>query len=399
MMRNALAGTKRVAKLRRSSPAPTVLFAVTEDWYFWSHRQRLAVFLQSKGWEVVLATRFNRHAGRCAELGFHCIAIPFERSLRHPLRDISAAIALFRVVRATRPDLVHLVSHKPILLSSLAILLNPQTQFVAAFTGMGYLFSSTDWRAWWFQRSVVAVLRLILRRSNVSVLVQNEEDLQLIGSEQIGRAGSAVLIQGVGVDIQHFSFSEIDFAADPIVMLPARLIRDKGIEEFADAAKVVRRTYPNCRFVLVGADDPDNPAAIARTVVDQWVADGHVEWWGQRDDMPAIYAQARIICLPSYREGLPKVLVEAAACGRPLIASNVAGCREVCRDGVNGTLVEPRDVLQLAEAITALLAAPDVQRRYGRAGRDLVQEHFSVEHIGAQTLQYYHALLDAKRSS
>ncbi|MDA0822766.1 MAG: glycosyltransferase family 4 protein [Proteobacteria bacterium] len=393
-----MAETKRVPKLAKSIRAPTVLFAVTEDWYFWSHRQRLAVFLQSKAWKVLLATRFNRHAGRCAEMGFQCIAIPFERSLRHPLRDLSAAIELLHVVRTTRPDLVHLVSHKPILLSFLAILLNPQTQFVAAFTGMGYLFSSTDRRAWWFQRSVVAVLRLILRRSNVSVLVQNEEDLRLLESERIGRAGAAVMIQGVGVDTRHFSFSEIDFTVDPIVVLPARLIRDKGIEEFADAARVVRRTHPNCRFVLVGADDPDNPAAIARAVLEQWLADGSVEWWGQRDDMPAVYAQARIICLPSYREGLPKVLVEAAACGRPLIASNVAGCREVCRDGVNGTLIEPRDASQLATAITALLAAPDVQRRYGCAGRHLVEEHFSVEHIGAQTLQYYHALLDAKRS-
>jgi glycosyltransferase involved in cell wall biosynthesis len=393
-----MGGRTRVTELAQSTTAPTVLFAVTEDWYFWSHRQRLALFLQSKGWDVSLATRFNRHADRCAELGFHCIALPFERSLRHPLRDLSAAIGLLRVVRATRPDLVHLVSHKPILLSALAIILNPQTQFVAAFTGMGYLFSSTDRRAWWFQRSVVAVLRLILRRPNVSVLVQNEEDLQLIETEQIGRAGSSVMIQGVGVDTQHFSFCEIDFGIDPIVVLPARLIRDKGIEEFAEAARVVKRTHPNCRFVLVGADDPDNPAAIARTVVEQWIAQGSLEWWGQRDDMPAVYAQARIVCLPSYREGLPKVLVEAAACGRPLIASNVAGCREVCRDGVNGVLVEPRDASQLAEAITSLLATPDLQRRYGTAGRDLVEEYFSVEHIGAQTLQYYRELLDTKRS-
>lgn len=375
---------------------PSVLFAVTEDWYFWSHRKPLAEFLQRQGCVVTVATRFNRFGQRLREIGFGCIAVPFERSLRHPARDLRAVFSLWRAIRRTQPDIVHLVSLKPILLSALALVCERRTRFVAAFTGMGYLFSSSDRRAHWYRRGVVAILRLLLRRSACWIIVQNEDDRALLQAERLGNPARTILIRGVGVDIETFSYREAVADGPPVVVLPARLIRDKGIEEFVTAARELKQRAVSVRCVLAGADDPDNPATIPRATIDAWVAEGLVEWWGHRDDMPAVYHAADIVCLPSYREGLPKVLIEAAACGRPLIATDVAGCREVCRDGVNGTLVPPRSVAALTAAIAELVAAPELRRRYGRAGRELIEAEFSLEQIGRETLAAYARILGAR---
>jgi len=374
--------------------SPSVLFAVTEDWYFWSHRQPLAAYLQRKGCKISLATRFNKHERDCTQMGIAAFAISFERSLRHPFRDLAALIGLYRAIRSVRPDIVHLVSHKPILLSALSLFACSQTKFIAAFTGMGYLFTSSDNKARWFQRLVVFALRIILRRPNVTILVQNDEDRRLLTDERIGRAERTVIISGVGVDTDVFDYSEIDFSSNQIVVLPARLIRDKGIEEFIAAAREVRRLGMDCRFVLVGAEDPDNPAAIAAAQIDSWVREGVVEWWGHRDNMPEVYRAAHIVCLPSYREGLPKVLLEAAACGRPIIASDISGCREICHHGINGTLIKVRNSKSLAAAVVELLHQPDRQKQFGMAGRKLVKKNFSVEKIGAETLQLYRSVLD-----
>ena len=380
----------------RSNPGqpPAVLFAVTEDWYFWSHRKPLADYLRRQGCDVSIATRFNEHEMSLGQAGFHCIALPFERSLRYPLRDLRAMFGLWSVVRRVRPNIVHLVSLKPILLSCLALTVHRRTHFVAAFTGLGYVFSSRDRRARWFQRCVVALLRIVLRRPNVWIIVQNTDDRALLEAAGLGDPERTVLIAGAGVDVEAFAFAAVTTTDPPLVILPARLIWDKGIEEFVAAARIVKQASPATRMALVGADDPDNPAAIPPLLIDAWVKEGVIEWWGHRYDMQTVYHEASIVCLPSYREGLPKVLLEAAACGRPLIASDVAGCREICREAVNGILVPPRAPEALAAAIEYLLASPETQRTYGTAGRDIVEREYSIEHIGQQTLACYQRLLD-----
>lgn len=371
------------------TPAPKVLFAVTEDWYFWSHRKPLARALQSMDCKIVVATRFNAHEARLRAVGFDCIAIPFERSLRHPLRDGIALLRLWSAIRRTRPDIVHLVSLKPILLSALAMFAGPRTQYVAAVTGMGYLFSSADHRARFFQRIAVSILRLMFRRRNTWIIVQNEDDMALLQSRRLASAERRVLIPGVGVDLDEFAYSESPESASPLVVLPARLIRDKGIEDFVAASDILRQIYPAARFVLVGAEDPDNPAALSKRTISAWVDSGKLEWWGHRADMAEVYAQAAIVCLPSYREGFPKVLLEAAACGRALVATDVAGCRDICRDGVNGILVPARDVAALAQAMRRLLDSASTRAAYGAAGRRIAEQEYSVEHIAEQTLAFY----------
>jgi glycosyltransferase involved in cell wall biosynthesis len=376
---------------------PAVLFAVTEDWYFWAHRKPLADYLHARGCDISVATRVKDFRSRLSAAGFNCIAMNFERSLRYPWRDVRVLFTLPAAITRHDPDIVHLVSLKPILLSAMALLSNRRTRFVAAFTGMGYLFSTTDRGAHWLQSLVVAVLRALLQRPNCWVIVQNADDLALLRSHRLGDAARTILIPGSGVDTQAFAYREVPLSATPLVVLPARLIRDKGIAEFVAAAERTRAAIPGARFALVGAADPDNPAAIDAATIERWTRSGIVEWWGHRADMAAVYHAAQIVCLPSYREGLPKVLLEAAACGRPLVAADVAGCREVCIDGLTGTLVAPRSIDALASALIAMLRSPDMQLRYGLAARALVERHFSLELIAGQTLAFYQQI-SAKRS-
>lgn len=371
-----------------------VLFAVTEDWYFWSHREPLAAQLRADGCDIVVATRFNKLREAFEGRGLYCVPMTFERSLRHPLRDIRAAIALWRNVVRLSPDVVHLVSLKPIVLSFLSILATRKTRFVAAFTGMGYLFSSSDNRARLVQRVIVVMLRLLLSRSNVWVIVQNEDDRELLRQHDLGSPERTRLIAGVGVDLQKFSPTPLSHDRT-IVVLPARLIWDKGIAEFVAAAAIVRAKHMQAEFVLVGDLDPDNPAAIPETQIQLWLKRGDIQWWGHQEDMAAVYQTASIVCLPSYREGLPKVLLEAAACGRPLIATDVPGCRDVCRDGVNGLLVAPRDEHALAHAIIALIDEPARAAGYGAAARETVETHYALEKISRSTLEFYRRMLAA----
>jgi len=366
-----------------------ILFAVTEDWYFWSHRRALAAVLRSLGCRVAIATRFNQHREALEAIGFECGAVPFERSLRRPLRDLRAALGLWRTVRRLRPDVVHLVSLKPILLSFPAVFLERKTCFVAAITGMGYLFSTDDGAAHRIRRVAIRLLRIVLSRPNVCVIVQNEDDRALIARHGLGSAERTVLIPGVGVDLDEFEPSESEAGGDPVVMLPARLIRDKGIEDFVAAAAIVKRAGVAARFALVGALDPDNPAAIPERDINAWVAAGNVEWWGHRTDMAEVYRESAIVCLPSYREGLPKVLLEAAAVGRAIIATDVPGCREVCRHRDNGLLVPVRRPEALAEAVIELLNDKATRDTYGARGRDIVAAEFSVGRIAECTLAFY----------
>lgn len=379
--------------------APLLIFVVTEDWYFWSHRAALAQAALRAGYRVALAARFGAYRGRIADLGIECIEIPFERSLRHPRKDLAAMLALWRLIRKREPALVHTVALKPILLSVLSVLLNPRVRYVHAVTGMGYLFASADGVARLVQRLVRPALAFILRRRNAFAIVQNADDLALLGDLGVDTTRQASLIRGAGVDLTRFAATPLPRDEAPIVLLPARMLRDKGICEFLDAAKRVHAKFPTARFVLVGGLDPDNRAAFTREELEALVAEAGAEWWGGREDMPAVYRAATIVCLPSfYREGVPKSLLEGASSARPLVSTDTPGCRDVCIDGVTGVLVPPRDVPALAAALAGLLAAPARCAALGAGARARAESHFGAEAICSQTLDCYARLGVAPRA-
>jgi len=366
-----------------------ILFVVTEDWYFWSHRVDLACAARGAGYRVLLATRFTAHRARIEALGIECFDLPFERSLRHPQRDLRLLFALNALIGRERPVLVHLVALKPILLAALAVCMRPHVRFVHALTGMGYLFTSSDGLARRIQRCVRPVLKFLLSRANSHAIVQNDDDLRLLAELGVDGSHRASLIRGAGVDIERYRPAPPPDAHAPVVLLPARMLRDKGVAEFIEAAGAVHALRPAARFVLVGGIDPDNPAAYTQPELEAAIAAAGVEWWGHREDMREVYAQATIVCLPSYREGLPKALLEAAACGRALVATDVPGCRDICRPDVSGLLVPARNPPALAHAIETLLEDDALRTRLAAGARALVEREFSSAQVQAATLALY----------
>lgn len=363
--------------------APKLLFFVTEDWYFCSHRLALAVAAREVGFKVVVVTRVREHGEviRRADLNL----IPFEISRRgmNLFMELGALTRLTALYRREKPDLVHHVAMKPVLYGTLAARLAGVSHIVNALAGLGWLFTSVKLMARFIKPLVRLTFRFLLRQT--SVIVQNPDDTALMAGVGVGNVH---LIRGSGVNVAVFR-PEPEPTGPPLVVLPARMLWDKGVGEFVEAARQLKARGVVARFALVGEPDPENPATVSKTQLTAWHDEAAVEWWGQRADMAQVYAQAHVVCLPSYREGLPKALLEAAACGLPIVTTDVPGCREIVRNGNNGLLVPVRDAPALAEALARLVADPDMRRRMGERGRVLAVGEFSQEQVIAETLAVY----------
>jgi glycosyltransferase involved in cell wall biosynthesis len=372
---------------------PCLLFVVTEDWYFMSHRVGLAQRARDAGWRVVVAARESEHAAAIRALGLEFVALPFERALTYPWRDLRLLLTLRGVMRELAPSLVHLVSLKPILLGGLALRLLPRAcPAVLAFTGLGYIFSSRAGLARLLKPLVIRLLASVARRDDAWVLAQNRDDLELLTRCGIASPRRASIIAGAGLDLAEFPATPLPPRDGALVVLPARVLRDKGVYEFVAAAAIVRAQRPDVRFVLVGAHDTANPGAVDARDLDAWLATGAVEWWGHRRDMAAVYAQAYIVCLPSWREGLPRALLEAAACARPLVATDVPGCREICIADETGLVVPAQDAEALAAALLRMLDDAALAARCALAARAKVEREFTLARIADQTLALYRQL-------
>lgn len=368
---------------------PKILFFVTEDWFVCSHWLPLIIAAKDAGYEAIVVTRTNRHAEQIMLQGIR--VIPFEISRRgsNLFREFTTILRLVEIYRKEKPDMAHHVAMKPILYGSLVSRLMRVPHTVNWVAGMGWLFVSNNRRAKILQIVVRKALGILLR--GTSVIVENQDDQAIISN--LGVADQRIhLIRGAGVDTLAYAPSpELDGVK--LVVLPARMLWDKGVEEFVDAAKQLRQRGVKARFVLVGEPDEGNPASVPEGQLLAWQKEGVVEWWGRREDMPQVYAQSHIVCLPSYREGLPKSLLEAASCARAIVTTNVPGCRDVVRDGDNGLLVEARDAAALANALARLLSDPELRLRMGQRGRERVLNEFSQERIVNQVLALYREVL------
>jgi glycosyltransferase involved in cell wall biosynthesis len=263
---------------------------------------------------------------------------------------------------------------------------------VNALAGLGYVFSSDSRAARTLRPVIKASMRMLLNDDGTKVILQNPDDAEVV-CESIGVARDRVVqIRGSGVDPEIFRFVPEPQGA-PVVMLASRLLWDKGVGEFVEAAEILRAEGREARFMLVGDADDANPASIDDGTLGTWKRSGTVELWGRREDMPDVLPQAHIVCLPSYREGLPKVLIEAASCGRPIVTTDAPGCREIVHHGENGLLVPVRDAKALADAIRTLLDDPDLRSRMGQAGRELVKKEFTIDAVVKSTLGVYETLL------
>lgn len=372
-----------------------VLFLQTEDSTFYSHRLPMARAALAAGFEVVVAVRVVAHRERLENEGFRVVALPWRRSGVNPFAELRVVLAIIRLYASERPDLVHQVTLKPILYGSLAAALCGVPAAVNALTGLGFVFISES-RITRFLRFVAGLaFKLSFSKPGSVVLFQNEDDRSLFVALGFVTRDRTALIRGSGVDVARFA-PRPEPEGVPLVVLPARLLWDKGVGEFVEAARLLAADGVRARFALVGERDDENPAAVPPARLAKWKDSGAVEWWGLRDDMPEVYAQAHVVCLPSYREGLPKALVEAAACGRPVVGTDVPGCREVVRHEDTGLLVPVRDARALASALRRLVEDKLLRERLGAGGRRLAVAEFAQERIAEQTMELYERLMSAR---
>ena len=326
---------------------------------------------------------------RLQAAGFRWIEFPLSRRGTNPLFEMITVARLSQLYRQEKPNIVHHFTIKCVLYGSLAARLAGVRRIINAITGLGYVFIGSNQQA---NRLLFMVKRLYrLALHDTRVIFQNEDDRALFLEMGLVNPAQCNLIAGSGVDTDCFKPTP-EPEGIPLVVLPARLLWDKGVGEFVEAARLLRTEGISARFALVGDTDPENPAGVPEQQLHDWQAEGVVECWGWQKDMSSVYERANIVCLPSYREGLPRTLVEAAACGRALVAADVPGCREIVHNAENGLLVPVRDIQALAAALKTLALDPCMRQEMGLCGRAMVEASFSVEKVVSETLQVYRGL-------
>lgn len=374
---------------------PRLLYLVTEDWYFCSHRLPVARAARDAGAEVVAATRIGSHRAAIEAEGFRTIALSWRRGSHGPLAELAAIREIVGVYRRERPDLVHHVALKPVIHGSVAAWLAGVPHVINALTGLGALFIGSSARTRVLGALARAALKPLLNRRGSRVILQNADDRRLLEARGLLRHDRVALVRGSGVDTARFHPAPEPDGA-PVAVLVARMLRDKGVAEFVEAARLLKQRGVDVRLQLAGPTDPDNPAAIAEATLRGWQAEGVVEWLGAVADMAALWARSHIAVLPSYREGLPKALLEAAASGRALVATDVPGCREIARHEETGLLVPPKNPAALADAIERLVNDGTLRRRLGANARAVAEAEFAEGVVVRETLALYRELLPGR---
>ncbi len=365
-----------------------LLFANT-DWYLYNFRLPLARALRAQGNDVVLVSPPGRYAERMQADGFRWLAFPLSRSRINPLAELVTLLRLLALYRRERPMLAHHFTIKCVLYGGFAARCSGCKSVIAAITGIGHVFTSDSIRARLLRVVASQLYRLLLGRS---VIFQNVDDRREFIARGLVKEERCSLISGSGVDTVRFT-PAVKGRNPPCVVMVARLLAEKGVTEFVDAAHAVRRSRPDCRFVLAGDLDPGNPSSIPAPTLAVWKQQGDVELLGHVDDVLPLLQGADLAVLPSYREGTPRSLLEAGACGLPLVATDVPGCREVVIDGDNGLLVPAKDSGALADAILTLIDDPARRAHMGARSRALVCERFSEESVIRRTLEVYRRAL------
>lgn len=371
--------------------AKRVLIVVNADWFFLSHRLPVALGALRAGYDVHVATTLTEGHAAITDYGFTVHAVEMDRSSAGLLSLLTLFVRLLFLFWSLRPDVLHLVTIKPVLLGGLAARMSPVGGVVFAISGLGHVFVSGGIAGRLRRVLVSGWYRFILGKRRIRVIFQNPDDRAVIEAvAHLGRNRS-VMIPGSGVDLSQYSASPVR-SGTPVVLMAARLLETKGVREFLQAAQDLQSRGVTAHFVLAGDIDPPNPATIKAEELQRWKDEGAVEILGQRSDVASLMQHSTIVVLPSYREGLPKVLIEAAACGRAIVTTDVPGCRDAIVPGQTGVLVPPRDAVALATAIEELLGDPARCQALGAAGRRRAELIFDVNQVVRSHLDIYRAL-------
>lgn len=373
-----------------------LILSANTDWYLYNYRLPLAQAILDQGHELLLLAPAGPYGDKLRALGFQWETIYLGRHGLNPFFDSLTFLQILRIYRREEPDLVHHFTIKPMVYGSLAARAVGITSIVNSVTGLGRLFVNPSRLVVILRLLALPLLRLALNNRQGMTIFQNERDASVFRRWKLTEPGRYMVIPSSGVDVTRFSPSP-EPEGVPVILLAARMLWDKGVGEIVEAARLLHQRGIPGRVVLAGDVDLGNPTSIGQSQLLRWQDEGVVEWRGHLDNMPEILAASHIVALPTtYGEGVSRILVEAAAVGRPIVASDVPGCREVVHDGRNGFLVPPKDPNALADALERLLLDSNLRARMGQAGREIAVRQFSDNLINAETLQAYSALMRAK---
>jgi glycosyltransferase involved in cell wall biosynthesis len=373
--------------------APRILFVDNQVSDFLRYRISLACKLREVGFDVHIALPQDDGVEDILRQGFPVHSFFLQRKSTRPSNELRSCVSLLSLYRQLRPKLVHHLCLKPTLYGGISARICGVPASVSTLTGLGYPFTAGTLKMRLLQPIIAMGLRYCFRHQNHLVIFQNGYDRDRLLASGIVPGDRAVLINGSGVDLSSFT-PKPEPHGPPVVLMACRMLWEKGVAEFVAAARALRLRGIRARFVLVGEPDDGHPSAIPVPTLKQWRAAGDVEWLGWRDDMAIVIAQSHIVCLPSYYgEGIPRILVEAAASGRPIIGTDFSGCREIIRHGQNGLVVPPHDVEALEGAIAQLIENAPLRAAMGTCGREIAAGRFSIDTVINANLAVYSSVL------
>jgi len=370
-----------------------ILFLVNVDWFFVSHRLPIAIQAKAEGYEVHIACNFTDQSGYLTSLGFTLHNVPFDRSGAGITHELKTLLAIKKLLSRVKPDLVHAVTIKPVLYGGVAARMSGVENMLFAVSGLGLVFVAEGLKArlrrWfisWFYKFALGV-------KNSKVIFQNPVDKNVLKQAIDLKDSNCVMIKGSGADLTTYNVV-VEPEGTPIVVMAARLLKEKGVYQFVEAARLLRERGVLADFQLVGEPDPGNPNTVKHAELEVWQKEGIIKTLGFSSDIPQVFASSNIVVLPSfYGEGLPKVLIEAAACGRAIVTTNNPGCAEAVNHGVNGLIVPAKDSKALADAIEKLVVDKPLRLQMGKAGRELAEREFDVYSVVAKHIEIYKDLL------
>lgn len=367
-----------------------ILIVVNIPKFFVSHWLRNALIAKQAGYEIHVASSDGEEVELIKSSGLIHHKLPLERSGKNPLKELQTFLNLLKVVKDVKPDLLHLITIKPVIYGCMVAYLSKTQAILCAITGLGYVFINGNKNSL-LKKLVKGLYKIALRHKNLKAIFENETDRDTFVEQDIVSADKTVIVHGAGVDLSEFVFVP-EPEGQVKVVFAARLLKDKGAFEFIEAAKQISTTH-DVQFLIVGDIDPDNPASLNTSDIESISNNKNIRFLGFRTDIASIFANSHIVVLPSYREGLPKVLIEAAACGRAVVTTNVPGCKHVIKENETGLLVTAKDSKSLADAIIQLIENTELRRNFGTAGRQLAEIKYCESIIAATYVGCYKILL------
>ena len=370
------------------------LFLYTDEAGFWSHRACLARAAQGAGAEVYAMIQRTQPNDETRNAGLRLIDWRhLSRRSLNPIREFMTLVEVIRVYRNVRPNLVHHFTLKPVIYGGIAAALCDVEATVSTIAGLGSLFSRTDLKSRVACRLVKSLLGFVLNRRNSITIFQTSEDREALVKAGVLPMEKTRLVRGSGVNPEQY-IPRPEPEGLPTVIYASRLLWSKGVGDFVDACRLLNRRGVNARFVVVGDPDPGNPDSIDLAEVEGWARDGSVEWWGRSTDMPGTFAHSNVFCYPTYyKEGVPRVLIEASSCARAVVSTDIPGVHDIVQHGITGLLIPARDVEALAEALQVLINSRELRIKMGRAGRQRVISDFSEQIVVSRVTDIYRELL------